>query len=318
MPKSPIYITFVFLCLSLFYIKIAEVNPGYDYKISQTPLVDDNPFWKQSEFAVPVRRKIYYGLWDHFIRDLAPDEYIGHVNIGKSMQRSGILEINSHGIPAIMHIGGFSTRTQDERKKRIDETFRHFILDQHTPENMPIIHFEDEPLSGGITGTELDELLDYTKQHYGHLGFKFAYTINRYEMVNNPGQMGFAQTFDYVFHQVYPYRNPDSDQYWENADIGDNKEDLVHELDWRLKRLKEIVPGSKYFIIAQGFSGADALKWRPPPLNAPFWYVEWAMQNDIEGILYWKERSTGNTLGLNKLNDYRINVKNAYQLIPKM
>jgi len=257
----------------------------------------------------PVKRRvIHHGFWDHYINDsrTLPDSLLPYVNIGKSMSRT-VNRITRKGLPAIMHLGNLSNETDSQRKSRI-RSFPQYIP---SGADVEIIHFIDEPM-GTFSGPELDELVDYAREIHGDK-YKYAYTINSAELYY-PGLRvhdTYAQRFDYVFHQAYPYRKEGGDSYLRN--IGDSREELFASLDLRLKTLKEKIPNSKFWMIGQGFHGQ---KWRLPPVKSPIWYMEWCMANDVEGLLWWKYFTTrGSWDALDKMPEHLESIKQAHQMM---
>lgn len=257
----------------------------------------------------PVKRRvIYHGFWDHYINDsrTLPDSLLPYVNIGKSMSRT-VNRITRNGLPAIMHLGNLSRENDEDRKKRI-RSFPQYIP---SGAEVEIIHFIDEPL-GTFSGPELDELVDYAREIHGDK-YKYAYTINSAELYY-PGLRvhdTYAQRFDYVFHQAYPYRKEGGSSYLRN--IGDTKAELFASLDLRLKTLKEKIPNSKFWMIGQGFHGQ---KWRVPPVKSPIWYMEWCMANDVEGLLWWKYFTTrGSWDALDKMPEHLESLKKAHEMM---
>jgi len=257
----------------------------------------------------PVKRRvIYHGFWDHYINDsrTLPDDLLPYVNIGKSMSRT-VNRITRKGLPAIMHLGNLSNETDSQRKSRI-RSFPQYIP---SGADVEIIHFIDEPM-GTFSGPELDELVDYAREVHGDK-YKYAYTINSAELYY-PGLRvhdTYAQRFDYVFHQAYPYRKEGGDSYLRN--IGDTRDELFASLDLRLKTLKEKIPNSKFWMIGQGFHGQ---KWRLPPVKSPIWYMEWCMANDVEGLLWWKYFTTrGSWDALDKMPEHLESLKKAHEMM---
>src|SRR5690625_1445924 len=264
---------------------------------------------KEVEEPEPVKRRvIHHGFWDHYINDsrTLPDSLLPYVNIGKSMSRT-VNRITKKGLPAIMHLGNLSNETDSQRKSRI-RSFPQYIP---SGADVEIIHLIDEPM-GTFSGPELDELVDYARSIHGDQ-YTYAYTINSAELYY-PGLRvhdTYAQRFDYVFHQAYPYRKEGGDSYLRN--IGDTREELFASLDLRLKTLKEKIPNSKFWMIGQGFHGQ---KWRLPPVDSPKWYMEWCMANDVEGLLWWKYFTTrGSWDSLDKMPEHLESLKKAHQMM---
>jgi len=264
---------------------------------------------EDEEEPEPVKRRvIHHGFWDHYINDsrTLPDSLLPYVNIGKSMSRT-VNRITKKGLPAIMHLGNLSNETDSQRKSRI-RSFPQYIP---SGGDVEIIHFIDEPM-GTFSGPELDELVDYAREVHGDK-YKYAYTINSAELYY-PGLRvhdTYAQRFDYVFHQAYPYRKEGGDSYLRN--IGDTRAELFASLDLRLKTLKEKIPNSKFWMIGQGFHGQ---KWRVPPVKSPIWYMEWCMANDVEGLLWWKYFTTrGSWDALDKMPEHLESVKKAHEMM---
>src|SRR5690625_974525 len=267
----------------------------------------------------PVQRRvIHHGFWDHYINDsrTLPDSLLPYVNIGKSMSRT-VNRITKKGLPAIMHLGNLASESQDERKKRVRS------IPQYIPNNatVDIIHFVDEPLSKGIPGPVLDELVDYAREIHGDK-YKYAYTINGGELYypNNRTVNTYAQRFDYVFHQSYPYRHYGGESYLRN--IGNTKAELFASLDLRLKTLKEKIPNSKFWFVPQGFYSVNKKKedrkYKEPPVESPIWYTEWAMANEeVQGLIWWKYFTTRDKVwwAMDRMPEHMESFKKAYEMM---
>ena len=266
----------------------------------------------------PVQRRVIpIGFWDHYINDsrTLPNSLLPYVNIGKSMSRT-VNPITKAGLPAIMHLGNLSSETQDERKKRV-RSIPQYVQNR----DVDIIHFIDEPLSKGIPGPVLDELVDYAREVHGDK-FKYAYTINGGELYypNNRTVNTYAQRFDYVFHQSYPYRHYGGESYLRR--IGDTKAELFASLDLRLKTLKEKIPNSKFWFVPQGFYSVNAKKedrkYKIPPVDSPIWYTEWAMANEeVQGLIWWKYFTTRDKVwhAMDRMPEHMESFKKAYEMM---
>ena len=220
-----------------------------------------------------------FGFWDAWNgRELAS---YPSATIGKSMDRN-VKPITDSGIPAIMHLGNLEHETNQQQRARIDS------IASFDTGNVPIIHFIDEYPKYGITSERMDDLADYARSKYGNK-YKLAYTINLYQLLN---VNEFAQKFDYVFFQAYPYRDP-ADTENASFNIADTKQALFNELDLRLYQLKWKI-NADFWIVAQTFSGT---KFRRPPSDSLKWYREWAAQNDVGGVIGWKYFSDRNWKG---------------------
>ncbi len=242
-----------------------------------------------------INNFIWFGIWDYY-RDSIAEDFTDYSNIGKSMSRS----VSNIDMPAIMHIGGLDGENAKSRIRSISD---------FDTGNTKIVHFMDEPYKT-MTAEELDDLVEYARSLYGNK-YKYAYTINLYQLLN---VHKFAEDFEYVFFQAYPYRCY-SDTQNQAHNIGDSKQELFDELDLQLSRLKNAVPESDYFFVCQAFTGG---KWRTPPVNAPLWYTEWAMQqSEVKGLLWWQYINMAPWKGLKDMPEYSQKIKEAFSLIPK-
>src|SRR5690625_2010483 len=270
----------------------------------ETSPPDDN--WEEPVF--------YHGWWDHRIdkNKSLPSNLVPYVNVGKSMERN-ITSIANHGVSVIAQLGKVKGSTQQERISRLSN-LESGHLAQHDA-HIPIIHFVDEPLAGGVEADDLDALVAHARNIYGDK-YKYAYTINSGELYypQERAVSDYAQDFDYVFHQTYPYRNQGGSRYLRS--IGPTRGELRDSLDLRLQTLKQKIPKSKYFIVAQAFFGG---KYDPPPTDAPLWFMEWCLENteDIHGLLLWKYFDSKSWTAAENMPDYLENIKLAHSMIPQ-
>ena len=228
------------------------------------------------------KKDILWGFWDAW----SGSKLIEQGTIGKSMERT-VQPITDTGIPAIMHLGNLNRETHQQQRARIDS------IASFDTGNVPIVHFIDEPFAYGMTSERLDQLVDYARSKYGNK-YKYAYTINLWQLLNINE---FPEKFDYVFFQAYPYRDP-ADTENNSFNIEDTKQALFNELDLRLSQLKSKIKAD-FWIVAQAFEGT---KFRKPPKESFQWYQEWASQNDVSGVLYWKYFSDRVWKGYEDLN----------------
>lgn len=175
---------------------------------------------------------------------------------------------------------------------------------QDFPPDSVYVLIQDEPLTRhhGFTTEEMNFLYDGFKERAPEFQFGFVHTVGEVNRGGLPRQ-------DFTILGAYPFFH----QEFHNNGVHD-RQSFDNWIDNRIAQGRK--EGSDtIFIIGQGFYNPDSApdrrrKWRKPPVEAPLWYAEAAVRNNVAGMLWWVYSINRNdTVGLEDMPEYFERIK---------
>ncbi|NBC05549.1 MAG: hypothetical protein GVY20_17840 [Bacteroidetes bacterium] len=206
--------------------------------------------------------------------------------------------IVEEGIPGIAIIEGFS-EDRNQIRERLKDNSSFIIKYSPDTENLFTI-LTDEPYSEGKNAHIMEQMINDAKEIIGQ-EYEFAFTFKELAFRD---ERKFPKNLDWVGINFYPFRAKNGVQ---------NRQQFMNRFKYIYERAKEKAPNAKIFVVGQAFKGG---KWVHPPVEAPFWYMEFVQENDIDALLWWKLRSSSSWNGAVDMPRLMSSIREVgYQLI---
>lgn len=283
--------------------------------------VVENP----DQYTWHIRMKV--GKWESDVITVGPRSDTGEeaeeeaeqrfINFGMwyesdfgNVRRVWISEIPDSG-NFIPRIGGFEA-DESESKWRQRLANRGRVLKDIDPSRVPFVIVRDEPFAKDFTTSQLERLIEIAKQEIGDQ-FNYTYTFTR-SAIERGEQL--PKNTNVIGINFYPF-------YLESCDwceqIRTEQEFYAFFDEIMQKARANSSEGVEFSITGQAFYDQPDGKerWRKPPVEAPFWYMNFIQKNpDITTLLWFLEDTNRSWVGLDEMPEFRENLERVFEGIP--
>lgn len=233
----------------------------------------------------------YYGYWDHLI---APDEFSGHVNVGKSFNAHSASKIIEQGLKAVVSISHILKKGDTEQQWRTKLRSQGRAIQKYDPSDVVYVLLQDEPWIHGFTKQEQELLVELAREIIGD-EYKYGFTFSRAQVQFKDQPI--PNNIDVSGINFYPFFE---EQYNPDNTVK-TKAEFNRELQRTLRIFREKSPhGTEFMLTGQAFYQEG--RWAKPSSDVPQWYVE-AIQpeGDVIGLLWWVWNSNRKNTGTKEM-----------------